>query len=227
MPIRERQFLAYGALGAIFGLNLVSSYLTFLVAPPEATLGDAYRVFYLHVPAAWVSYLAFGVTLIGSIRYLLKKDYKWDSIAEASAKLGITFNLVALLSGSIWANLAWGSYWNWDPRETTTLILLIVYIAYLTFRMAVEDRERQARLSSVLGVLGFISVPLSYASVELMTLHPGGGAPLSRLNLNLTMMGTLLVALSGLTIIYIYLLRMTYTVMKLEEKVNTLRYQSE
>lgn len=227
MPMRERRFLKYGALGAIFGLNLVSVYLIFLVAPPEATLGDAYRVFYLHVPAAWVSYLAFGVTLIGSIRYLLNKDYKWDSIAEASAKLGITFNLVALLSGSIWANLAWGSYWNWDPRETTTLILLIVYIAYLTFRMAVEDRERRARLSSVLGVLGFLSVPLSYASVELMTLHPGGGAPLSRLNLNLTMMGTLFVALFGLTIIYIYLLRMTYTVMKLEENVNILRYRSE
>jgi heme exporter protein C len=227
MPMRERRFLTYGALGAIFGLNLVSVYLIFLVAPPEATLGDAYRVFYLHVPAAWVSYLAFGVTLIGSIRYLLNKDPKWDSIAEASAKLGITFNLVALLSGSIWANLAWGSYWNWDPRETTTLILLIVYIAYLTFRTAVEDRERRARLSSVLGVLGFLSVPLSYASVELMTLHPGGGAPLSRLNLNLTMMGTLFVALIGLTIIYIYLLRMTYTVMKLEENVNILRYRSE
>lgn len=223
--MKSTPLLKYVALVTIFAINMVSLYLTFIVAPPEATLGDSYRIFYLHVPAAWVSYLAFGVTLIGSVRFLIKRDYKWDNLAEASAKLGITFVLVALLLGSIWANVAWGTYWNWDPRETTTLILLITYIAYLTFRMAVEEKERRARLSSVLGVLGFISVPLSYASVELITLHPGGGAPLSQLNLNMTMMTTLLVALSSLTLVYFFLLGITNAAMKLEERVNVLRYR--
>lgn len=223
--MKSTPLLKYVALVTIFAINMVSLYLTFIVAPPEATLGDSYRIFYLHVPAAWVSYLAFGITLIGSVRFLIKRDYKWDNLAEASAKLGITFVLVALLLGSIWANIAWGTYWNWDPRETTTLILLITYIAYLTFRMAVEEKERRARLSSVLGVLGFISVPLSYASVELITLHPGGGAPLSQLNLNMTMISTLLVALSSLTLVYFFLLGITNTAMKLEERVNTLRYR--
>lgn len=223
--MKSTPLLKYVALVTIFAINMISLYLTFIVAPPEATLGDSYRIFYLHVPAAWVSYLAFGVTLIGSVRFLIKRDYKWDNLAEASAKLGITFVLVALLLGSIWANVAWGTYWNWDPRETTTLILLITYIAYLTFRMAVEEKERRARLSSVLGVLGFISVPLSYASVELITLHPGGGAPLSQLNLNMTMISTLLVALLSLTLVYFFLLGITNTAMKLEERVNTLRYR--
>lgn len=223
--MNDHQLRKYGILIPIFIVNLVSIYLTFVYAPPEATLGDAYRVFYFHVPSAWVSYLAFGVTLLGSIMFLVKKSYKWDMVAEASSKLGITFCSVALLSGSIWANLTWGSYWNWDPRETTTLILLLTYIAYLSFRMAIDDREKKARLSSVLGVLGFISVPLSYVSVQLMTLHPGGGAPLSKLNLTSPMMITLMVALLGVTLIYLLLLKRTYDLMEMEDKLSEMRYQ--
>lgn len=223
--MNNHQLRKYGILIPIFIVNLVSIYLTFVYAPPEATLGDAYRVFYFHVPSAWVSYLAFGVTLLGSIMFLVKKSYKWDMVAEASSKLGITFCSVALLSGSIWANLTWGSYWNWDPRETTTLILLLTYIAYLSFRMAIDDREKKARLSSVLGVLGFISVPLSYVSVQLMTLHPGGGAPLSKLNLTSPMMMTLMVALLGVTLIYLSLLKRTYDLMKMEDGLSEMRYQ--
>ncbi len=215
----------YGILAMIFSFNLISIYLTFMYAPPEATLGDAYRVFYLHVPSAWISYLAFGITLIGSIIYLIKKSSKWDMLAEASAKLGIVFCIVALLSGSIWANMTWGSYWNWDPRETTTLILLITYISYLSFRMAIDDRDKKARLSSVLGILGFISVPLSYVSVELFTLHPGGGAPLSKLNLNSSMMATLMVALVGVSMIYLFLLKRTLDLMKIESKLIKIRYE--
>ena len=206
------QLRKYGILSPIFIVNLVSIYLTFLYAPPEATLGDAYRVFYFHVPSAWVSYLAFGVTLLGSIMFLVKKSYKWDMVAEASSKLGLIFCSVALLSGSIWANL-------------TTLILLLTYIAYLSFRMAIDDREKKARLSSVLGVLGFISVPLSYVSVQLMTLHPGGGAPLSKLNLTSPMMMTLMVALLGVTLIYLSLLKRTYDLMKMEDGLSEMRYQ--
>ncbi len=214
----------YGILTVIFIFNLISIYLTFLYAPPEATLGDAYRVFYLHVPSAWISYLAFGITLIGSIIYLIKKSLNCDMLADASAKLGIVFCIIALLSGSIWSNITWGSYWNWDPRQTTTLILLITYIAYLSFRMAIDDIDKRARLSSVLGVIGFISVPLSYVSVELFTLHPGGGVPLSKLNLNSQMMATLMIALVGISMIYLFLLKSTLDLMKVESKLIKIRY---
>lgn len=219
------QLRRYGILITVFLANLASIYLTFLYAPPEATLGDAYRIFYLHVPSAWVSYLAFGVTLLGSVMFLVKKGYDWDLVAEASSKLGIIFCGVALLSGSIWAKMAWGSYWNWDPRQTATLILLLTYVTYISFRMAIDDREKRARLSSVLGVLGFISVPLSYASVEMVTLHPGGGAPLSKLNLTLPMVTTLIFALVGVTAIYFLLLKLTLDLMKVEEKLTSIRYE--
>jgi len=223
--MKALRFRRYGIPITIFLANLASLYLIFVYAPPEATLGDAYRIFYLHVPSAWVSYLAFGVTLLGSVMFLLKKGYKWDMVAEASSKLGITFCAVALLSGSMWAKMAWGSYWNWDPRETTTLILVLTYVAYLSFRMAIDDREKRARLSSVLGVLGFISVPLSYVSVEMVTLHPGGGAPLSKLNLTLPMVSTLIFALVSVTAIYFYLLKLTFDLMKIEEKLAVVRYE--
>lgn len=212
---------------AIFLTNLVSAYLIFMYAPVEATFGDGYRIFFFHVPSAWASYLAFGVTLFGSIMFLLRKKYYWDTVAEASSKLGITFCGVALISGSIWANMAWGSYWNWDPRETTTLILLLTYIAYLSFRMALDDREKQAKLSAVLGILGFIAVPLSYASVEVVTLHPGGGAPLSQLQLNASMVFTLFFSLVSITALYFLLLKLTIDFMKLKERVTALKYERE
>jgi heme exporter protein C len=205
-------------------VNLISAYLIFFYAPTEATFGDVYRIFYFHVPSAWVSYLAFGVTLLGSVMFLLRKNYKWDMTAEASSRLGITFCGVALLGGSIWAKMTWGSYWNWDPRETTTLILLVTYATYLSFRMAIEDREKKATLSAVLGVLGFIAVPLSYASVELVTLHPGGGAPLSQLHLNFPMVFTLLFSLGSVTAIYFLLLRLTLDLMQMKERLAVLKY---
>ena len=219
------QLRKYGILITIFVLNLVSLFLTFVYAPPEATLGDGYRIFYLHVPAAWVSYLAFGVTLLGSLKFLISKSYKWDMIADASAKLGVTFCGVATLLGSIWANIAWGTYWNWDARETTTLILLLTYIVYLSFRMAIDDKEKRARLSSVLGVLGFICVPLSYASVQLVTLHPGGGIPLSKLHLTSPMLFTLMFALVSVTTIYFFLLKLTSDLMNIEERLRIIRYK--
>jgi heme exporter protein C len=215
----------YAILITIFALNLASQFLIFLYAPPEATLGDGYRVFFIHTPSAWISYLAFGVTLFGSLMFLIRKDYKWDMLADASAKLGIVFCVIFILTGSIWANMAWGAYWSWEPRQIAALILLLTYIIHLSFRMAIEDREKKARLSSVLGVLGFISVPLSYASVELIGLHPGGGLPLSKLNLSSPMLFTLMFALVSVTTIYGFLLKTTHDFMMIEERLEMIRYE--
>ncbi len=217
----------YSFLSTVFVFNILSIYLNYVYAPPEATLGDLYRVFYIHVPAAWVSYLAFGVTLVGSLMFLYTGSYDWDMLADASARLGVVFCGLALILGSIWAGSAWGIYWNWDPRETTTLILWLIYVAYLSFRMAVEDREKQARLSAVVGVVAFMTVPLSYASIHLWsTLHP---MVIRRTGLLLSgsMVITLLVALVGVTLIYILLLKITLDLFRIQEKIETIKYGGE
>jgi heme exporter protein C len=115
-------------IGAV--LSVVASYAAYVWIPPEATMGDLYRIVYLHVPVAWVCYLAFALSLVASIAFLTKRKHAYDRVAEVSAILGLVYGAIALVSGSIWAKAAWGSYWNWDPRETTTLILWIAYAGY-------------------------------------------------------------------------------------------------
>lgn len=205
--------------------NLISSYMIFYYAPSEAGSGNLYKIFYFHVPTAWVSYLAFGVTMLGSIMFLLKRSYRWDLIAAASAQLGIIFCGIALVLGAIWAGVAWKSYWNWDPRETTTLILWIMYMAYLSFRASIQDLEKRANLSAVVGILAFICVPLSYLSIKLwFSVHSFVIQP-SKIGLTTSMLQTLLVALFAVVLIYLLLLKITLNVWEIEEKVMILKHK--
>lgn len=204
-------------------IGLILPYMVFYYAPIESKTGDLYRIFYLHVSTAWISYFAFGVTMIGSILYLLRKKYLWDSIAAISAQLGVIFCSTTLIIGSIWAGVAWGIHWNWDPRETTTLILWILYVAYLSFRMSIHDQEKRARISAVLGILAFISIPLSYFSVKLwfsihaLVIQPG------KIGLTTHMIHTLIVAMAANLLIYFVLLKLTLDVFNLEEKILILK----
>ncbi|WP_309491930.1 cytochrome c biogenesis protein [Candidatus Hecatella orcuttiae] len=224
---RRQALWRYGFLPLVFIFNALSIYLTYFYAPPEATLGELYRVFYLHVPAAWVSYLAFGVTFVGSLMFLRTGRSGWDLCADASARLGVVFCGLALILGSLWAGSAWGVYWHWDPRETTTLILWLVYVAYLSFRLAVEDREKRARLSAVLGIVAFITVPLSYLSVHLwFTLHPVVIKPTGLL-ITGSMVATLMVALAAVTLIYVLLFRITLDLLRMEERTEAVKYGKE
>ncbi|MFQ6127220.1 MAG: cytochrome c biogenesis protein CcsA, partial [Candidatus Heimdallarchaeota archaeon] len=100
-------------------VNVIASYAAFVAAPPEATMGDLYRIFYIHTPAAWVCYLSLGIALLSSILFLVKRDFIYDTLAEVSAILGLIYGAIALVTGSIWSKVAWGAYWNWDPRQTT------------------------------------------------------------------------------------------------------------
>jgi len=218
----RRHLLYFAVLGSI-----AASYLAFVFAPPEATMGDLYRILYVHLPAAWVCYLAFIISMVSSVLFLKRRVILYDSLAGASAGLGLLFGAVTLVTGSIWANAAWGTYWNWDPRETTTLVLWVAYLGYVTLKLSLENEERRAVVGSVYNILAFVTVPLSYFSLQLLpTLHP---QVVSGSGIALTPIMTFALALNVLsaTVLFVYFLGAALTVNTLERRVEMLQYLRE
>ena len=162
------------ALVAITGvMMLVNLYLIFMVAPTDSVLGHVQRVFYFHVPIAIMSFLAFFVVFIGSLMYLIKRTPKWDAVAHASAEVGVVFVTLALLTGIIWARPVWDTWWTWEPRLTTTMILWLIYVAYLMVRSYAPSQSKGAIYAAVVGIIGFIDVPIVYYSVVWWrSIHP-------------------------------------------------------
>jgi len=151
---------------------LLALYAIFLYAPVEKTMGVVQKIFYIHVPAAFLAYLAFFITFIASIFYLYRKDPKWDTVAHCAVETGVIFCTIVLITGPIWAKPVWNVWWTWDPRLTTTLILWFTYVAYLMLRRSVKENQR-ANLSAVFGIIGFINVPITFFSIRLWrTIHP-------------------------------------------------------
>jgi heme exporter protein C len=180
--------------------------------PLEATQGPAQKILYVHAPAAWVAFMAFGLVALASALYLWLREDRLDRIAEASAEVGVVFTTVVLTTGPIWGKPIWGAYWSWDARLTLTLFLWFIYLAYLVLRGAVEDRDVRARYSAVLGILGALLIPFIHLSVYLFrTLHP---RPIlmkpSAPSLPGEMLTTLLLALASFTLLYVALLRARY-----------------
>ncbi|HXX59482.1 MAG TPA: cytochrome c biogenesis protein CcsA [Dehalococcoidales bacterium] len=166
--MRKRFLIIVGA-----ALVIAALLLTFLVAPPIEGQGASYRIFYFHVPIAWVAFFAFLMTFIWSITYLVKRNMKWDFYASASAEIGLVFTTLILITGSIWAKSAWGTWWTWDLRLTTSLVLWLIYVAYFLLRGYVSDEERRARFGAVVGIIGFIDVPVVALAISLVpTTHP-------------------------------------------------------
>jgi heme exporter protein C len=152
---------------------IAALYMVFVYAPTERTMGDMQRIFYFHVSSAWVGFFAFFVTLIVSIAYLWKGTRRWDIIALSSVEVGVTFMTMAIISGSIWAKVAWNVWWTWDPRLTTSTILWLIYVSYLMLRNAIDDDARQARFAAVYGIVGFVSVPITFMAIRWWrTIHP-------------------------------------------------------
>lgn len=146
----------------------------FTWAPLVPVLGETTRVLYFHIPTAWVTVLALGWSMVHSILYLKRRDMEHDHQAVAAAEIGVLFCIAATVSGSLWAKAMWGSYWNWDPRETSIFFLLLIYAAYLGLRGAIDAGERRARLSAVYSAIAFVSVPFLIFVVPRIyfTLHP-------------------------------------------------------
>ena len=160
-------------LGAAAGLLLADLALIFLWVPTEITMGVVQRIFYFHVPAALVGFIGFFIVFIASIGYLVKRTRGWDRVAQSAAEVGVVFLSVAIVSGAIWAKPVWGTWWTWDPKLTTTFILWVIYLGYLMVRAYTEGKEQGARFAAVVGIIGFIDVPIVYMAAEWWrTLHP-------------------------------------------------------
>lgn len=181
--------------------------------PLEAKQGAAQKIFYLHVPAAWVAFLAFFLVAVASGIYLWLKDPRLDRFAESSAEVGVVFTTVVLITGPLWAKPIWGTYWAWwDVRLVSTLFLWFIYLAYLVLRGAIESPELRARYSAVLGILGAFLIPFIHLSVYLFsTMHPMPivGKP-SKPSLPGEMLLTLLISLFSFTLLYFAFLRSRY-----------------
>ncbi|MCG8334398.1 MAG: cytochrome c biogenesis protein CcsA [Proteobacteria bacterium] len=149
---------------AIIGLTLMLM-IVFLWSPLESSMGMVQKIMYIHVPSAWTSFLAITVAFVFSILYLWKRYELFDVIALSSVEIGVIFCGLALLTGSIWAKPTWNTYWTWDARLTTTLILFLIFSGYLLLRRFSEFGEQQARLSAVVAIIGFLDIPLIHLSV--------------------------------------------------------------
>jgi len=183
--------------------------------------GDVYFS-YTHVPAALVCYLAFFISLVASIMYLRKRERRYDMAAEVLVIIGLVYGIVALISGAIWANAAWGLYWNWDPKQTTTLILWIAYAGYIAVKYSISEVERRAVIGAVYNVLAFSLIPLTFLSVMLwQSLHPRA----QEITLSMPVKATLILNLAAASLIFAYLIITTYSLWSLEDRVNVLLYR--
>jgi heme exporter protein C len=199
-------------LGWLTGILMTLAILAgFLYAPPAVGLGEVSRVIYFHVPAAWVAVLAFCLSMVNSVAYLRRRSLDLDRRSAAAAELGLVFCLIATVTGSIFAKATWGSYWNWDPRETSIFILLLIYGAYFALRTAVEDETRRAALAAVYAIIAFITVPYLVFLVPrlYLSLHPdpiinAGG----KMQMDWRMRQTLLLSLTAFTGLFVWIYRL-------------------
>jgi heme exporter protein C len=224
MKAVDKVLLALSALGMI-----TLMYLVFLVVPADRAQGLVQKVFYVHVPAAWVAFLAFGVTGVYGMAYLRTRDLKFDRMAAASAEVGVYYITMVLITGPLWAKPIWGIFWTWDLRLTTSFILWLLYLAYLILRRSVGDRERKAQLSAVVGLISFLDVPIVYMANRVKaSQHPspviGGG---DDSGLEPTMLFTLLFGVFVFTVAYVLLLRARNQQSVLEDEIEQLYLQRD
>jgi len=203
-------------------LLAVSLYLVFYYAPTEAKQGVVQKIFYVHVPLAWNAFLGFFLVFIFSFRYLTTRKRKFDMRAYAAAEVGVLFNTLVLITGPIWAKPIWGIWWTWDARLTLTLVLWLIYVGYLMLRHYVDNPEKRATLSAVVGIIGFIDVPLVYFAIRWWrTQHPKpviAGGKGSGLDPRMAL--TFWVCVATFTLLYTWLYRRRAEIEELEEELD-------
>ena len=197
-------------VGVIAVLTLASLGAVFFIVPPAEGLGDYVRIAFFHIPTAWVAVVAFFGAAYWGARYLKTRELHYDAKSAHSAILGLIFTLMATVSGAVFSKLTWGAYWNWDPRQTTIFVLLLIYAAYVTLRMTMRDERARASSSAVYALFSFIAVPFLVFILPRMffSLHP---SPVlnetGRIDMDAVMLGTLVLSLIDMTLIYIWLMK--------------------
>ncbi len=218
------------SMGALMGAAL-------LYAKPATNLAGteqiAQRIFYLHIGSVIGAFVAFLLSLIGSIVYLFKRDLDWDRVTQASVEIEIVLGASTTLAGAIWSKPTWNTYWTWDPRITTTTITLLLYIAYLLFRNGIDNRQTRARFSSIYALFAFLSVPLTYYSARwFRSIHPvvfNGANPDAQgsFNIGATMTQTLWVATLAYCLLFSTLLIFRWRQLRLQDRIEALREEME
>lgn len=193
---------------------------TFIVPIPVIPgLYDKARIIYLHVPLSWIAFLSFFLSMINSVQYLRKKDLVYDIRSNSAAEVGFLFTILATITGSLWAKFNWGSYWNWDPRETSIFILLLIYGAYFSLRSAIDNYEQKAKLASVYAIIAFVTVPFFIFIMPRIveSLHPADTIVDSRgkITMNPVMLSIFLFSLFSFTLLYFWILNVKIRMEKL------------
>jgi heme exporter protein C len=218
-------------LGAVLVFVTIglTAWMAFHYAPIEKTMGPIQKIFYLHLPSAFSSFIALGVCFYANLMYVFKRQPKWDWLGVSAAEVGLAFISVVLVTGPIWAHPVWGIWWTWDARLTLTFVLWLLYIAYLLLRSMVEEPVKRALLSAIFGIFAFLDVPLVYFSIRWWrTQHPqpvimgGAGSGLEP-----RMRVAYLLVWGALTGLMILLLRSRYRLEALRADVEALRWEVE
>jgi len=192
-----------------------------VLSPDDRVQKEGVRILYIHVPSAWLAYLAFGVTGLSSAAYLFRRtrSMTWDRIAGASAEVGVLFMGIALVTGSLWGRISWGTYWTWDSRLTTTAFLFITYVGYLAVRDLGGTHQQRARRSAVLALLAVCEVPLVHFSVKWWRpLHQQESVAEGKLSG--LMLFSLFVGIVSFTLLYVWLVLHRQRVLALEDAVD-------
>ena len=222
-----KKIITFLEWGSILGLASCGFWI-FLILPIETSQGFPQKIMYLHVPTFIATYLAFFVVFVFSIAYLWKRDLMFDQIAKVSAEVGLIFCALLLVTGAIWGRPTWGTYWVWDARLTTTLLLFLIFMGYFLLRMSVNDRDKEARLASVLGIIGCLDIPIIHKSVEwwrtlhqpstLFKVESGKASP----SISPELFNPLIASIIVMLLFYLYLLLLRYQTEKRREELNQL-----
>ena len=193
--------------GVTLAALLLSMYATFLYAPVEKTMGAVQKIFYLHLPLAMLSFVAFFIVFVASIAYLYTRATRWDIWAQCAAELGVVFCTLVLITGSIWAKPAWNVWWTWDPRLTTVLILWCMYVAYLMLRKLLKSGDKTSNIAAVFGIVSFVNVPITFLAIRMWrTIHPVL-IDSQGMHISPPMRNTLFLSFAAMTLFFILLLR--------------------
>jgi heme exporter protein C len=210
-------------------LVIAAAYAAFFVAPEERTMGVLQRIFYFHVACAWAGLTAFMICFAANLLYVWKRQEKYDWLGVSCAEVGTAFTTVVLISGPIWAKPAWGIYWTWDARLTSTFVLWLLYISYLLLRTLIEEPDRRALLSALFGIFAFLDVPIVFGAIRWWrTQHPAPvimGGPGS--GLEPTMRAVFFFSVLALHALMVFLIVERYGLEKLRMELDILRQEAE